>query len=62
MPISNLIAFLWSNIGIGGGGIAIGLLVGVVIGWFAVRTITGGTIRLAKRDAKTNRRCCEYRG
>ena len=52
MPIFKLIAFSGSNIGIGGAGVVIGLLIGVAIGWFAVRTITGGTIRLARRDAK----------
>ena len=53
MPIFKLIAFSGSNIGIGGVGVVIGLVIGVVaIGWFAVRTITGGTIRLARRDAK----------
>jgi len=42
-----MIANMWTNIGIGAGG----LLAGVVIGWLLIRTISGGTIRLARRDA-----------
>ncbi len=36
------------NIAIGSGS----LIVGVAIGWFLIRAITGGTIRLAKREAE----------
>ncbi|MBT4529593.1 MAG: ribonuclease Y [Phycisphaerae bacterium] len=39
---------IWLVLGVGIGG----LLFGGCIGWFAIRAITGGTIRLAKRDAE----------
>jgi ribonuclease Y len=37
--------FIYIAIGIGS------LIVGAALGWFALRTITGGTLRLAKREA-----------
>lgn len=43
-----MIANIWIQFSFGFGG----LLAGVVIGWFLLRSITGGTIRLAKRDAE----------
>lgn len=43
-----MIANIWIQLGFGIGG----LFGGVVIGWFLLRMIAGGTIRLAKRDAE----------
>ena len=43
-----MIANIWMELGIGAGS----LFVGVAIGWFLLRAITGGTIRLARREAE----------
>jgi len=43
-----MIANIWIQLGIGVGS----LIVGIVGGWFLVRAITGGTLRLAKREAE----------
>ena len=43
-----MIANIWIQLGFGVGG----LFGGVVIGWLLLRSISGGTIRLAKRDAE----------
>ena len=43
-----MIANIWIQLGIGVGS----LIIGAVGGWFLLRAITGGTIRLAKREAK----------
>ncbi|MCH2146661.1 MAG: ribonuclease Y [Phycisphaerales bacterium] len=48
MPTHFFLAITTNEILIGVGA----LLVGVAIGWFAIRSISGGTIRLAKRDAQ----------
>jgi ribonuclease Y len=42
-----MIANIWIQLGFGVGG----LIGGVLIGWLLLRSISGGTIRLAKRDA-----------
>ena len=41
-------ANIWLQLGIG----AVSLIVGVALGWFLLRVMTGGTIRLAKREAE----------
>ena len=43
-----MIANIWLQVGIGAGG----LIIGIAVGWFLLRMITGGTIRSAKRDAQ----------
>ncbi len=43
-----MIANIWIQLGIGVGS----LIIGAVGGWFLLRAITGGTIRLAKREAE----------
>ena len=48
MPTQLFLAITTNEILIG----VVALVVGVAIGWFAVRAISGGTIRLAKRDAQ----------
>ena len=48
MPTQLFLAITTNEILIG----VVAFVVGVVIGWFAVRAISGGTIRLAKRDAQ----------
>ena len=39
---------IWLVLGVGFGG----LIAGIAVGWFAIRAVTGGTIRLAKKDAE----------
>ena len=39
---------IWLVLGVGVGG----LIAGIAVGWFAIRAVTGGTIRLAKKDAE----------
>ncbi len=41
-------ANIWLHLGIG----AVSLIVGIALGWFLLRVMTGGTIRLAKREAE----------
>ncbi len=43
-----MIANIWLQLGIGVGS----LCAGVAIGWFLIRSISGGTLRLAKREAE----------
>ena len=46
------------NIAIGIGS----LIVGVAVGWFMLRAITGGTIRLARREAEQTRSTAQKEG
>jgi len=49
---------MFMNIAIGIGS----LIVGVAVGWFMLRAITGGTIRLAKREAEQTRTAAQKEG